>query len=67
MTVSIKEHINKNYYISMEWDKNNIYVVQVCPRYNDNLCGYPIREMTYTLNEREKALATFRRYKKKYI
>ena len=67
MTFVEKQHTSDNYYITMEWDKNNIYVVQVCPRINENLCGYPIREMTYSVNEKEKAIATFNRYKRKYI
>lgn len=67
MTVTIKQHTTKNYYITMEWDKRNIYVVQVCPIIDENLCGYPIREMTYSINEKQKAIATFNRYKKKYI
>ena len=67
MTMNIKQHKNNNYYITMEWDKSNIYIIQVCPIIDENLCGYPIREMTYALNEKQKALATFNRYIKKYI
>lgn len=66
MSLVEKQHTNDNYYISLEV-KNNCYVVQVCPRINENLCGYPIREMTYTINEKEKANSTFKRYVKKYI
>lgn len=66
MTMTIKSHKNDNHYISMEWDKNNIYVVQVCPIIDENLCGYPIRKMTYAINEKAKAQNTFNRYVKKY-
>ena len=67
MTFTIKEHINRNYYISMELDKSNIYIVQVCPRINEDLCGYPEKKMTYSINEKSKAQATYNRYKKRYI
>lgn len=67
MTTIIKSHKNDNYYISLELDKRNIYTVQACPRINENLCGYPEREITYPINEKKKALATYNRYVKKYI
>jgi hypothetical protein len=66
MTVTIKEHITDNYYITMEWEKSNIYIVQACPIIG-NLCGYPEKQMIYSINEKKNALATFNRYKKKYI
>lgn len=66
MTFVEKQHANKNYYISLEYE-NNCIIVQVCPRHDENLCGYPIRKMTYSINEKEKANATFKRYIKKYI
>lgn len=66
MTVNIKQHTTKNYYITMEWDKSNIYVIQVCPIVG-GVCGYPERQTTYPLNEKKKAIATFNRYKRKYI
>lgn len=70
MTFVDKQHINDNYYIVLERDKRYnshfCYVVQVCPIIG-GLVGYPEREMIYSINERQKALATFNRYKKKYI
>ena len=66
MTMTIKSHKNDNYYITLEWSKNNIYVVQVCPIISENLCGYPIREITYPINEKNKANNTYNRYIKKY-
>lgn len=66
MTMTIKSHKNENYYISLEWGKNNIYIVQACPIIDENRCGYPIREMTYSINEKAKAYNTFNRYVKKY-
>lgn len=65
-----KKHINDNYSITMEYT-NNCYIVTVCPHSNnytnDYMCGYPIRKMIYTINEKEKANRTFKRYVKKYI
>lgn len=70
MTLVIKQHKNNNYYISLEITiryERSIYLVQVCPLYDENMCGYPIREMTYSIDEKKKALATFNRYKRNYI
>ena len=70
MSVVERIHINNNYYITLEITErhnNNIYVVQVCPRIDENLCGYPIRKITYSINEKSKANNTFNRYVKKYI
>ena len=70
MTSVIKQHTNNNYYISLEIKMRNeriIYEVQVCPLYSENMCGYPIREISYPMNEKKKALATFNRYKRKYV
>lgn len=66
MTFVEKNHTNENYYISLSYE-NNCYSVQVCPRIDECLCGYPIRTMTYALSEKDKALATYKRYVKKYI
>lgn len=70
MTTVVKQHTNDNYYISLSIETrygNDIYIVQVCPCYkNSDLCGYPIREMAYPINEKKKAYATYRRYVKKY-
>lgn len=69
MTTVIKQHTNDNCYISLSIETrygNNIYIVQVCPCFDDNRCGYPIRKKTYPINEKEKAYATYRRYVKKY-
>jgi hypothetical protein len=66
MTLAIKQHTENGYYVLMEWDKTNVYHVEVCPCLNDNMCGYPINEMYYTMEEKKKAEATFRRYVKKY-
>lgn len=70
MTVTIKQHKTDDYYVTLEIENrygNNIYVVQVCPCYkNSDLCGYPIRENSYSSTEKQKALATYRRYIKRY-
>ena len=70
MTTVIDSHTSANYYIVLEL-RNSVcgpyYRVQVCPRTGECTCGYPIRGMSYTLDEKEKARATFRRYKKKYV
>ena len=69
MTVVEKQHTNENYYIAMELKQgyNTMhYEVVACPIVDDNLCGYPIRSMTYSLDEKKKAENTFRRYKNTY-
>ena len=69
MTILEKKHTNKSFHITMEIDKKNenlFYVVEVCPLINENLCGYPIKKMIYSLSEKKKANNTFNRYVKKY-
>lgn len=70
MTITEKSHTNNNYYISIgieeKYNKIN-YLVQVCPIISENICGYPIRKTTYSINEKTKAYNTFNRYIKKYI
>ena len=69
MTVVVNSHTNENYYIVLEIEngmRGSYYQVQVYPRISECECGYPIRNMIYGINEKEKALATFRRYKRKY-
>lgn len=69
MTTVVKQHKTEKYYISIEMTERNgnaIYKVQACPRFDEYRCGYPIIEATYPINEKEKAYATYRRYKKKY-
>lgn len=70
MTVIVKQYKTDDYYVTLEIENrygNNIYVVQVCPCYkNSDLCGYPIKEISYSISEKQKALATYRRYIKRY-
>lgn len=69
MTNTIKSHIENGYYVYMEWDKENIYRVGVCPCCKDNMCEYPIypiREMTYSINDKKNAEATYNRYIREY-
>lgn len=67
MTIVEKSHKNENYYISLNIEKGTpfYYSVQVFPILG-GLCGYPIKSLIYSINEKGKALATFRRYTKKY-
>ena len=68
MTIVEKQHTTPNYYISMEMETRRagcVYVVKVHPMYG-NECGYPIRTAIYPTNEKKKALATYKRYIKKY-
>ena len=69
MTTVLKSYKNKHFYICMEMEhkyNRDYYLITVNPVYNDNLCGYPIRSMVYSLDERKNALATFNRYKRTY-
>lgn len=70
MTTVVRSNTSENYYISLEVEHGYYgpyYSVQVCPRISDCECGYPIRNMTYPINEEKRANATFNRYKRKYI
>ena len=70
MTTVVRSHKNENYYISLDVEHGYYgpyYSVLVRPRISDCECGYPIRNMTYPINEEKKANATFNRYKRKYV
>ena len=70
MTVTEKSHLNDNYYITLDVEEGRYgfyYEVQVCPRISENECGYPVRRMAYHMGDRTKALATYKRYIKKYV
>ena len=34
MTLAIKQHKENGFYVLMEWDKTNVYHVEVCPCYD---------------------------------
>ena len=70
MTITEKNHTNENYYISLEIKTNhnmNHYEVSVHPILNECECGYPIKSISYSMDEKKKANATFNRYKKIYV
>lgn len=70
MTIIEKSHTNENYYITLDIEEGKYggyYVVRVCPRISDCMCGYPVREYAYPLTEKEKAYNAFKRYQRKYI
>lgn len=70
MTTVILTHENERYYTTMSFEARtygNVYIVETCPRLDSCRCGYPERQMIYGENERKKAVATFKRYCKKYI
>ena len=66
MSTVIKQHKENGIYVVMEWEKSNTYRVASYICHHDGRSGYPIKEMTYSNNEKKKAEATFRRYVKKY-
>ena len=66
MTFVIKQCKNDLYYISMKYD-GGVYIVEVSPRFSDDMCGYPIRRITYPLSDEKNARATFNRYKRQYL
>lgn len=70
MTITEKQARTDHYYISIEirpFGNGAYYAVQVLPLYRDGTAGYPIREMIYSLDEKQKAYRTFNRYIKNYI
>ena len=69
MTVTIKSNTNDNYHVSLEMENrygNDVYIVQVCPCIDDSICGYPEKEMIYSIADKKNAYATYNRYMKKY-
>ena len=69
MTVCIESYKGNGNYCEIEIAEsytNNSYVVSVCPIIDDLLVGYPIKKATYPISEKEKAMATYRRYIKTY-
>ena len=65
MTTTLKQHKTKSHYISLSAE-GNLLIVDACPLYDNNVCGYPTSKMVYHYSEHKKALATFKRYIKKY-
>ena len=69
MTVCIESYKGNGNYCEIEIAEsytNIVYVVSVCPIIDDLLVGYPIKKATYPISEKEKAMATYRRYIKTY-
>lgn len=69
MTVTLRQHEGNGYYVSLEQILTNngiVLVVQACPAFEEQLCGYPEKEMRYPLAEEKKAIRTYKRYVKKY-
>ena len=69
MTTVIESTMKNKYYVSLSVEtryNRELYNIQACPCYDDNRCGYPEQEMTYPIEEKKKAYATYRRYVKKY-
>ena len=70
MTIIERSHTNNNYYITLEINERygkNYYTVQACPMIGEHMCGFPEKETTYAINEKEKAIRTYNRYVKKYV
>lgn len=65
MTLGIKQHKENGYYITLYWDKTNVYIVEAYQEHN-GVYGYPFKRMVYVINDKKNAEATFRRYVKKY-
>ena len=52
MTVTIKSNTNNNYHVSLDMENrygNDVYIVQACPCIDDSRCGYPEKEMIYSI------------------
>lgn len=73
MTITVKDHDNENYYISLDMEKGynfNFYYSVKCYykiKSRDGCEYLREREMSYPLSDKKKALATFNRYKRKYV
>jgi hypothetical protein len=69
MTTTIKSHTANGYYVEINiQNKYNMtfYTVSACPCFDETRCGYPEKEMVYSLAEKKNAYATYNRYIKKY-
>lgn len=70
MTIVERSHKNSNFHITLEINERygrSYYEVQVCPMIGKHLCGNPIRQTTYAMSEKSKAVRTYSRYVKKYL
>lgn len=66
MTLAIRQHTENGIYVVME-ARGNLLVIEACQCQENNRCGYPVAtSQVYSINEKNKADATFRRYVKKY-
>lgn len=68
MTVCLDHHEGNGKYVNIKITEgygSSIYVVTVYPVF-DGYIGRPEREKMYPMSEKKKALATYKRYIKKY-
>ena len=69
MTIYVEQFQGNNNYCTLSIEENNnklLYIVQVCELINESLASYPFKSCTYSINDKKKAQATFKRYVKKY-
>lgn len=69
MTTVIKSCESNDYYVSLNIENrhgNDVYIVKVYPCIDECKCGYPEKETTYSINDKQKAYETYKRYIKKY-
>lgn len=68
MSITVEQYKNDEYYICLyitrEYDME-IYVVEACQNFSDYV-GRPFRSMSYSIKDKKKAYATYKRYIKKY-
>lgn len=66
MIALVKEYKGNEHLVSMTVDKDGVCSVAVYTEQNNNMYGYPEREIVYSRTEKKNAEATYRRYVKKY-
>ena len=69
MSTVIKHCSVNGFYICLEVRFEGMYIyynVEVCIEHFKGICGSPINQVTYNINNRKNALRTYNRYVKKY-
>lgn len=69
MTVVVEQFEQNNCYVCLEITRRNdkdVYVASFYEKYGGEY-RYPINQMPYSIEDKKKAYATYRRYKKKCL
>lgn len=69
MSITIEQYKNDEYYICLYITRKHdmeIYVVEACQNFGYYV-GSPFKSISYSIDDKKKAYATYKRYIKKYM